>query len=44
MSGAVSGAIIALNLFYGRNKPSESPETAYIAVKKLINILIYLLK
>lgn len=38
MCGAVSGAIIAMNLFYGRNKPSESPETAYIAVRKLINI------
>lgn len=38
MCGAVSGGIIALNLFYGRNKPSESTEAAYIAVRKLINV------
>ena len=38
MCGAVSGAIMALNLFYGRNKPSESNETSYIAVRKLFDM------
>jgi C_GCAxxG_C_C family probable redox protein len=38
MCGAVSGAIMALNLFYGRNIPSESNETSYIAVRKLLDM------
>ncbi len=38
MCGAVSGAIMALNLFYGRNISSESPETSYTAVRKLLDM------
>jgi len=38
MCGAVSGAIMALNLFYGRNVPNESYETSYIAVRKLLDM------
>ena len=38
MCGAVIGAIMALNLFYGRNISSESHETSYIAVRKLLDM------
>ena len=36
--GAVSGAIMALNLFYGRNLPGESIETCYTTVQKLTDM------
>jgi C_GCAxxG_C_C family probable redox protein len=36
--GALSGAIMALNLFYGRNLPDESVETCYIKVQQLIEM------
>ena len=35
--GAVSGAVMAINLFYGRSLPDESYEKSYIPVQKLIN-------
>ena len=38
MCGAVSGAIMTINLFYGRSVPDESVETSYIAVRKLIDM------
>jgi C_GCAxxG_C_C family probable redox protein len=38
MCGAVSGAIMAINLFYGRSLPDESVETSYIRVRKLISM------
>ncbi len=38
MCGAVSGAIMALNLSYGRNMSSESHETSYIAIRKLLDM------
>ena len=38
MCGAISGAIMALNLFHGRNVPGESHETSYIAVRKLLDM------
>ena len=38
MCGAVSGAIMALNLFYGRHMPDESIETSFITVRKLIGM------
>ncbi|MCP4368862.1 MAG: C_GCAxxG_C_C family protein [Deltaproteobacteria bacterium] len=38
MCGAVIGAIMALNLFYGRNLSSESLETSYIVVRKLLDM------
>ena len=38
MCGAISGAIMALNLFHGRNVSGESPETSYIAVRKLLDM------
>jgi C_GCAxxG_C_C family probable redox protein len=38
MCGAVSGAIMAINLFYGRGVPDESVETSYITVRKLIDL------
>ena len=38
MCGAVSGAIMAINLFYGRSLPDESVETSYITVRKLISM------
>ncbi len=38
MCGAVIGAIMALNLFYGRNLSSESLETSYIVVNKLLDM------
>jgi C_GCAxxG_C_C family probable redox protein len=34
--GAVSGAIMALNIFYGRNIPNEPTDENYIAVRKLL--------
>ena len=34
--GAVSGAIMAINLIFGRNSPKESAEANYAAVKKLL--------
>ncbi len=36
MCGAVSGAIMALNIFYGRNIPNGPTEANYIAVRKLL--------
>jgi C_GCAxxG_C_C family probable redox protein len=36
MCGAVSGAIMALNIFYGRNIPNEPADENYIAVRKLL--------
>lgn len=36
--GAVSGAIMAINLFYGRSLPKESVETGYTMVRELINM------
>lgn len=38
MCGAVSGAIMAISLFYGRSKPGESVETCYIAVQRLMDM------
>jgi C_GCAxxG_C_C family probable redox protein len=38
MCGAVSGAIMAINLFHGRSLPDESVETSYITVRKLIDM------
>ncbi len=35
--GAVSGAIMALNLFYGRSTPNEPLDKSYIPVRKMIN-------
>ena len=34
--GAVSGAVMALNLIYGRNLPDEPYETSYVPVQKFI--------
>ncbi len=36
--GAVSGAIMAINLFYGRSSPDAMSETSYTTVRKLINM------
>ena len=36
--GAVSGAIMAINLFYGRSLPNEPYDKSYIPVRKMINI------
>lgn len=36
--GAVSGAIMAINLFYGRNTSDESSETNYMMVQKFIDM------
>ncbi|MCP3900744.1 MAG: C_GCAxxG_C_C family protein, partial [Desulfobacteraceae bacterium] len=36
--GAVSGAIMALSLFYGRSNSDESIETCFAAVKKLTDM------
>jgi C_GCAxxG_C_C family probable redox protein len=36
MCGAVSGAIMALNIFYGRNIPNEPTDENYIAVRKFL--------
>jgi C_GCAxxG_C_C family probable redox protein len=36
--GAVSGAIMAINLFYGRSLPNEPYDKSYIPVQKMINI------
>ena len=36
--GAVSGAIMSINLFHGRSVPNESVETCYINVRKLIDM------
>ncbi|HUU40074.1 MAG TPA: C-GCAxxG-C-C family protein [Desulfatiglandales bacterium] len=38
MCGAVSGAIMAINVFLGRNLPAEPVDKSYMAVKKLINM------
>jgi len=35
--GAVSGAIMALNLLYGRNLPNEPYDKSYIPVQKMIS-------
>jgi len=37
--GAVSGAIMAISLFYGRSSPSEPIDESYIPVKKMIEML-----
>ena len=37
MCGAVSGAIMGINLVAGRSSPSESIERCYILTQKLIN-------
>ena len=34
--GAVSGAIMAINLFYGRSLPNEPYDKSYIPVRKMI--------
>lgn len=36
--GAVSGAILAINLFTGRNAPSESVVESYSAVRKMLGM------
>ena len=36
--GAVTGAIMAINLFYGRSKPDESLEINFAVVQKLLDI------
>jgi len=36
--GAVSGAIMAINLFYGRSLPNESVERSYTMVRELMNM------
>jgi len=36
LCGGVSGAIMVISLFYGRNQPDESVIPIYSAVKKLI--------
>jgi len=36
--GAVSGAIMVLNLVYGRSMPDESVETCYTTVQKLTDM------
>ena len=36
--GAVSGGILAINIFSGRNKPDESIEPCFEAVNRLINL------
>jgi len=38
MCGAVSGAIMAINLFTGRNSPNESVMESYNAVRKLLRM------
>jgi C_GCAxxG_C_C family probable redox protein len=38
--GAVIGAVMALNLFYGRSNPNESLETNFAVVQKLLDIFI----
>ena len=38
MCGAVSGAIMSMNLVFGRSVPTESIETCYINVRKLIDM------
>jgi C_GCAxxG_C_C family probable redox protein len=35
--GAVSGAIMSINLFYGRNLPNEPYDKSYVPVQKMIN-------
>ena len=36
--GAVSGAIMAINLFYGRSLPDQPVEKTYIPVQRLIEM------
>ena len=38
MCGAVSGAILVLNLFYGRQSPDESRESNYDVVRQLMTL------
>jgi C_GCAxxG_C_C family probable redox protein len=38
MCGAVSGAIMAINLFTGRNSPNESVLESYAAARKLLEM------
>ena len=37
LCGAVSGAIMALNLFYGRSAPNEPLDKSYIPARKMID-------
>jgi C_GCAxxG_C_C family probable redox protein len=36
--GAVSGAVMAISIFYGRNLPDESVDNNYIPVQKIIEM------
>ncbi len=36
--GAVSGAVMAISIFYGRNLPDESVDKNYIPVQKLMEM------
>jgi C_GCAxxG_C_C family probable redox protein len=36
--GAVIGAVMAINLVYGRSKPNESLKTNFVVVQKLLDI------
>jgi C_GCAxxG_C_C family probable redox protein len=36
--GAVSGAVMAISIFYGRDLPDEPIDNSYIPVRKLIDI------
>jgi C_GCAxxG_C_C family probable redox protein len=36
--GAVIGAVMAINLFYGRSKPNESLETNFAVVQKFLDL------
>jgi len=38
MCGAVSGAVMAIDLFYGRNKPDEPVAESFTKVKKLMDM------
>jgi C_GCAxxG_C_C family probable redox protein len=38
LCGAVSGAIMAINLFHGRSAPDASVEASYNAVRKVIDV------
>ena len=39
MCGAVSGAIMGINLVAGRNSPAESLEVSYALTQKIISVL-----
>ena len=36
MCGAVSGAIMAINIFFGRNKPEEPVDKCYLKVRNML--------